>query len=125
LVSIEVAIVAEVAEVPRAAVVAHQQYGVRPVDDPVGQLREVEQVRANERHEAERAWMLRFIQETMGDTDIDELMRPVALAQAYHGIDSPEAEAEYEKVNDAFDRILEERYPWVFENLEMAVPRIE
>jgi len=88
-------------------------------------LRELEQQREDARRHAERAWILKYLQETIGDKDLDELMRPVALAQAYHGIDSPEAKAEGEKVKDAVMRILDERYPWVFENLEQAVPRIE
>jgi len=68
--------------------------------------------------------MLKYFHATIGDEDLDRLMRPVAEAQAYHGIDSPEAHAEYDKVKDEFERILEERYPWVFENLELEVPRV-
>jgi len=87
-------------------------------------LRELEQERVTAQRNAERAWELRYFRETMADVDIDKLMRPLALAQAYYGIDSPEAHAEFEKVKDEFERILDERYPWVFENLELEVPRI-
>jgi len=73
-------------------------------------VREVEQMRINAAECAERDWTMRFLQASMGDSELDELTRTHALLQAQHGIDSPEAKAEFERIRKDFERIIEERY---------------
>jgi len=73
-------------------------------------VREVEQMRINAAECAERDWTMRFLRASMGDKELDALTRPLAELQARHGPDSPEAQAELERIRADYDRIIETRY---------------
>jgi len=75
-------------------------------------VREAEKRKREAAEEAERDWERRFVMATLQpiDTELDELTRTHALLQAQHGIDSPEAKAEFDRIRKDFERIIEERY---------------
>jgi len=73
-------------------------------------VREMEQQRVDAAQQAERDWLLRFLQASLSDVELSELVRPLAILQARHGPDSPEAQREYERIRLDHERIIETRY---------------
>jgi len=85
----------------------------------VRRIRQLERERTAASERAEQEWQMRFIRESMADKELTDLVYPLVKVQLKHGFDSPEAEAAYERIKDDFERIIDARYPWVFEEESM------